>query len=57
MEISGTNVSGVFPLAPTESVVTETEILPGYQVTVSYSITPAENYAGPPGVTPLPPES
>lgn len=55
MEINGSNVSGEFPLTITSSVVTETQVLPGYEVTVNYSVTPAENYAGPPGVHTDPP--
>jgi len=55
MDISGSTVSGEFPLAPTSSVVTETEFSPEYEITVAYSVTPAENYAGPPGTVAPPP--
>jgi hypothetical protein len=54
MDVNGSTVSGEFPLAPTSSAVSETQFTPGYEVTVSYSVTLAENYAGPPG-TVLPP--
>jgi hypothetical protein len=55
MNVNGSTVSGEFPLAPTGSTVSETQFTPGYEVTVSYSITPAENYAGPPGTAAPPP--
>jgi hypothetical protein len=57
MDISGSTVNGEFPLAPTSSVVTETEFSPEYEITVAYSVTPEENYAGPPGAAPPPPSS
>ena len=52
MNVGPTSVSGEFNLAPT-TTVTETQIALGYEVTVAYSVTPEENYAGPPtGVKP-----
>jgi hypothetical protein len=48
MQVEPSGVSGEFPLAPT-TTVTETLIAEGYEITVAYSITPEENYAGPPG--------
>jgi hypothetical protein len=57
MDISGSTVSGEFPLALTSSVVTETEYSPDYEITVAYSVTPEETYAGPPGAAPPPPAS
>ena len=57
MNISGSSVTGEFPLATTSSTVSETQITLSYEVTVSYSITPAETYAGPPGNAAPPPET
>jgi len=57
MNISGSSVTGEFPLATTSSTVSETQLTLGYEVTVSYSVTPAENYAGPPGNAAPPPET
>lgn len=52
MQVDPSGVSGEFPLAPT-TTITETQIAHGYEITVAYSITPEENYAGPPtGVVP-----
>ena len=52
MQVEQSGVSGEFPLAPA-TTVTETLIAEGYEITVAYSITPEENYAGPPtGVVP-----
>ena len=48
MQVDQSEVNGDFPLAPT-TTITETLIAEGYQVTVAYSVTPEENYAGPPG--------
>lgn len=48
MQVEQSGVSGEFPLAPT-TIVTETLIAQGYEITVAYSVTPEENYAGPPG--------
>jgi hypothetical protein len=55
MNVSGSTVSGEFPLTLTNTPVTQTQVTTGYEVTVSYSVTPAENYAGPPG-TAAPPK-
>lgn len=54
MQVEPSGVSGEFPLAPT-TTVTETMIAQGYEITVAYSITPEENYAGPPGTLAPPP--
>ena len=48
MQVDPSGVNGDFPLAPT-TTITETVIAQGYEVTVAYSVTPEENYAGPPG--------
>jgi hypothetical protein len=48
MQVEQSGVSGEFPLAPT-TTITETQIAEGYEITVAYSVTPEENYAGPPG--------
>ena len=55
MDISGSTVSGEFPLTTTSSIVTETGFSAEYEITVAYSVTPAENYAGPPGTVVAPP--
>jgi hypothetical protein len=57
MDISGSTVSGEFPLAPTSSTVTETQLSAEYEITVAYSVTPEENYAGPPRGAAPPPQS
>jgi hypothetical protein len=57
MNVNGSTVSGEFPLAPTGSTVTQTQMTPGYEVTVSYTVTPEENYAGPPGNAGPPPQT
>ena len=52
LEVQPSGVSGEFNLTPT-TTVTEMQIAQGFEVTVSYSVTPEENYAGPPtGVKP-----
>jgi hypothetical protein len=56
MQVEPSGVSGEFPLAPT-TTVTETLIAEGYEITVAYSVTPEEIYAGPPGSAPPPPTS
>lgn len=56
MDIGTSTVSGDFALAPT-SIVTETQYTPEYEITVTYSVTPEENYAGPPAAAPPPPTS
>lgn len=48
MNFEQSGVSGTFALAPT-TPITQTQFGLGYEVTVSYSVTPEENYAGPPG--------
>ena len=48
MQVDQSGVSGEFPLATT-TTVTQTHAALGFEVTVSYSVTPEENYAGPPG--------
>lgn len=54
MDIGTSTVSGDFPLAPT-AIVTETQYTPEYEITVTYSVTPEENYAGPPTIIAPPP--
>jgi hypothetical protein len=54
MQVEQSGVSGEFPLAPT-TTVTETLVADGYEITVAYSVTPEENYAGPPGNIAPPP--
>jgi hypothetical protein len=51
MNVDQSGVSGQFPLATT-TTVTETQLGLGYEVTVAYSVTPEEIYAGPPGSAP-----
>lgn len=54
LEVEQSGINGEFNLSPTPHMIeTETEF--GYEVTVVYSVTPEETYAGPPGATPPPP--
>ncbi len=53
MNVDQSGVSGQFPLAAT-TTVTETQLALGYEVTVAYSVTPEEVYAGPPTSAPPP---
>jgi hypothetical protein len=51
MIIEQSKISGQFPLTAMPAVE-ETETYSDYEITVTYSVTPEENYAGPPGVVP-----
>ena len=51
MVIGQSTVIGQFPLTAMP-IVEETEVYSDYEIIVTYSVTPEENYAGPPGVVP-----
>jgi hypothetical protein len=53
LDVGQSNISGEFDLSPTPHMI-ETESEFGYEVTVVYSVTPEEVYAGPPGAEPPP---